>query len=119
MKSRWFRAAALFMLAGVALGAFGAHYLSRHLHPAALSVFKTAAYYHVVHALGLFIVAWADSQKPGNRRVRLAGLAFTSGIFLFSGSLCLLVLTGFRWFGILTPFGGLLFLAGWALLAAA
>jgi len=36
---------------------------------------------------------------------------------VFSGSLYLLVLTGARWFGAITPFGGVALIAGWALVA--
>ena len=38
---------------------------------------------------------------------------------LFSGSLYVLSLTGQTHWGMVTPFGGLLFLVGWALLAIA
>jgi len=43
---------------------------------------------------------------------------FLIGIVVFSGSLYLLVLTGVKWLGAVTPFGGLAFIAGWACLAA-
>jgi uncharacterized membrane protein YgdD (TMEM256/DUF423 family) len=36
---------------------------------------------------------------------------------LFSGSLYLLVLSGARWFGAVTPLGGAALIAGWAILA--
>jgi uncharacterized membrane protein YgdD (TMEM256/DUF423 family) len=41
----------------------------------------------------------------------------TIGIILFSGSLYILVLSGVRWFGAITPIGGLGFIIGWLLLA--
>jgi uncharacterized membrane protein YgdD (TMEM256/DUF423 family) len=41
---------------------------------------------------------------------------FGVGIVLFSGSLYALAL-GPTWWGIVTPFGGVSFLAGWACLA--
>ncbi len=41
------------------------------------------------------------------------------GILLFSGSLYLMATTGIRGLGIITPFGGVAFLAGWATLAYA
>ncbi len=40
-----------------------------------------------------------------------------SGIVLFSGSLYLLALTGAGWLGMITPLGGLAFIAAWTLLA--
>ena len=42
---------------------------------------------------------------------------FTIGIFLFSGSLYILILSGARWFGAIAPIGGLGFIIGWLLLA--
>ena len=40
-------------------------------------------------------------------------------LFIFSGSLYLLALTGQRWLGAITPLGGLAFMLGWACLALA
>jgi uncharacterized membrane protein YgdD (TMEM256/DUF423 family) len=37
----------------------------------------------------------------------------TAGIVFFSGSLYLLAVTGIHAFGMITPIGGLLFIAGW------
>ncbi len=105
------------MLAGVALGAFGAHALKARLTPEYLDVYHTAVLYHFIHALGLFIVAWTASQYPNNSHVRIAGFAFALGIVIFSGSLYLLSITGTRWLGALTPIGGILFILGWGSLA--
>jgi uncharacterized membrane protein YgdD (TMEM256/DUF423 family) len=49
--------------------------------------------------------------------VAAAALLFAAGIVLFCGSLYLLSLTGVRWLGAVTPFGGAAWLAGWAALA--
>jgi uncharacterized membrane protein YgdD (TMEM256/DUF423 family) len=40
------------------------------------------------------------------------------GIIVFSGSLYVLAISGARWWGAVTPLGGLAFLAGWLLLLA-
>jgi uncharacterized membrane protein YgdD (TMEM256/DUF423 family) len=40
-----------------------------------------------------------------------------AGIVLFSGSLYLLAIFNIGWLGMITPFGGLAFLAAWGLLA--
>ncbi len=101
----------------VAAGAFGAHALRARLPPASLMVFETAARYQMYHALALFAVAWALSRWPGQLPV-WAGWLFVAGTILFSGSLYLLALTGARWWGAVTPLGGLAFLAGWVCLAA-
>ncbi|MCH7522068.1 MAG: DUF423 domain-containing protein, partial [Candidatus Marinimicrobia bacterium] len=54
-----------------------------------------------------------------SRLLTLTPWLFTAGIVIFSGSLYLLVITGKRWLGAVTPIGGVLFLAGWLLLALA
>jgi len=64
------------------------------------------------HALALVLLALASAAVPGFRS-RLAGWAFTVGILVFSGSLYVLVLTGHRWLGAVTPLGGVAFLVGW------
>ncbi len=45
------------------------------------------------------------------------GWLFIAGTLIFSGSLYALALTGARWWGAVTPVGGVAFLAGWLLLA--
>ncbi len=100
----------------VALGAFGAHGLEGRVTPERLETYQTGVLYHLAHALALLGVSWAASQWPGGA-VHAAGWLFVAGIVLFSGSLYLLVLTDTRWLGAVTPFGGVAFLIGWALLA--
>ena len=117
MSARVFAlAGALLAFAAVAAGAFGAHALKSQLAADALAVFETAVRYHLVHALALFVVAWASTQWPG-RTTQTSGWLFIAGIVLFSGSLYLLALTGQRGFGVITPVGGLCLLAGWLALA--
>jgi uncharacterized membrane protein YgdD (TMEM256/DUF423 family) len=57
-----------------------------------------------------------ESRWPGTA-VTAAGWLFVAGTVLFSGSLYTLALSGTRWWGAVTPLGGLCFLAGWAALA--
>jgi uncharacterized membrane protein YgdD (TMEM256/DUF423 family) len=109
-------AGAISAFLAVAAGAFGAHALRARIAPDLLAVFETGARYQMYHALGLFAVAWACNHWPGTP-VRTAGWLFIGGTVLFSGSLYLLSFTGTRWLGAVTPFGGLLFLCGWAALA--
>jgi uncharacterized membrane protein YgdD (TMEM256/DUF423 family) len=108
---------ALAMALAVVLGAFGAHALKTRITPAQLGVWHTAVQYHLVHALGLFVVAALGHVWPGDAGVRLAGWMMAAGIVLFSGSLYGLVVTGVSWLGAITPLGGLAFIAGWLLLA--
>lgn len=100
----------------VAAGAFGAHALKTRLEPDLFNVFEVGARYHMYHALALLAVAWAATRWPGPA-VSVSGWLFVIGTVLFSGSLYALSLTGVRWLGAVTPFGGLAFLAGWACLA--
>ena len=110
--------AALFGLTGVALGAFGSHGLKSQLSPAYLAVFQTGVQYQLVHALALFGVAVLALLRP-NRLLNAAGGLFVVGILLFSGSLYLLTLSGIGKLGVITPIGGMAFLAGWLCLALA
>jgi uncharacterized membrane protein YgdD (TMEM256/DUF423 family) len=99
---------------GVGLGAFGAHGLKAHLTEADLAIWDTAVRYLLWHALALCLCAVLEGGGAG---IRLAGLAFVAGCVLFSGSLLLLALTGQRWLGAVTPFGGVCLLVGWGALA--
>lgn len=95
----------------VAAGAFGAHYLKTRLTPDHLTAFETAARYQMYHALALFVSA--SLAERGWRLAPPAGWLFILGTVLFSGSLYLIALTGITRFGLITPLGGLAFLAGW------
>ncbi|KFE53162.1 DUF423 domain-containing protein [Pseudomonas syringae] len=107
--------AAFFGFTGVALGAFAAHGLKNRLSPEYLAIFHTGVLYQLIHALAILGVAVLAAQLPG-RLMTMAGWSFALGIVLFSGSLYVLTLTGISKLGIITPFGGLAFLVGWALL---
>ena len=118
MVAGWFAAGAILCGLGVVLGAFGAHGLRERLSADMLVVFETGVRYHFIHALALFVVAWAAARWPGPL-VGAAGWLFVAGIAIFSGSLYVLSISGTRWLGAITPIGGLCLIAGWALLAAA
>jgi uncharacterized membrane protein YgdD (TMEM256/DUF423 family) len=106
-------------LLAVACGAFGAHLLRDRLSADALAIYRTAVEYHFFHALALLGAGLWALARP-SPLLSAAAACFAGGIVLFSGSLYLLALTGERWLGAVTPFGGVLFLAGWiALIAAA
>lgn len=110
--------AAFFGFTGVGLGAFAAHGLKSRLTPEYLTIFHTGVTYQLVHTLALLGVALLATQVPG-RLLAWAGASFAVGILLFSGSLYVLTLTGISKLGIVTPFGGLAFLAGWLCLGLA
>lgn len=100
----------------VLAGAFGGHFLKQKISSEMLSVFETGVRYQMFHALALLFVSMARLHWP---TISFAPVCwcFALGTVFFSGSLYLLALTGIRSLGAITPFGGLLFLAGWALLA--
>ena len=104
---------------GVALGAFGAHALKARLSAEMLAVWQTAVQYHLWHALGLIAIGLLAQHLPASGPVRLAGWLMLAGIALFSGSLYLLAVSGVRWLGAITPFGGACLIAAWLVLAYA
>ena len=107
---------ALLAFVGVALGAFAAHVLKNKIAPDLFAVFEVGVRYHMYHALGLLAVAWLSAQFP-NFPVAPAGWLFVAGIVLFSGSLYAMSFTGIKELGMITPVGGLCFLAGWCWIA--
>ena len=100
----WLGTGALFAALGVAAGAFGAHGLRAMLAEPLLLIYETAVRYQMYHALALVALGALAGRLPPR--------AIT-----VSGSLYLLVLTGTRPLGILTPIGGSCFIAGWLWLA--
>jgi uncharacterized membrane protein YgdD (TMEM256/DUF423 family) len=116
MERVFFLFGALFALVGVAAGAFGAHGLKDRLDPEMLSVFEVGVRYQMYHAFALIAAAWAQTKWP-SRFVTIGGWLFVVGTVLFSGSLYMLSMSGEKWFGTITPFGGLAFMAGWVCLA--
>jgi uncharacterized membrane protein YgdD (TMEM256/DUF423 family) len=114
--STWVALGAILAALAVIAGAFGAHGLHDRLSAADLSVFETAARYHLIHAVGLIAVGVAQRHWPSRWLVASAWLLL-AGVVLFSGSLYVLALTGTRWLGAVTPLGGVSFIAGWVALA--
>lgn len=104
-------------LTGVAMGAFGAHGLKAVLSVEMLAVYKTAVDYQMWHALGLGLIAVFKMQTPDSSHLKWAGWLMFAGIVLFSGSLYLLAISGAKWMGMITPLGGVCFLAAWVWLA--
>ncbi|MCY0888641.1 MAG: DUF423 domain-containing protein [Alicyclobacillaceae bacterium] len=100
----------------VALGAFAAHALRRRVSAEQSAVFATGAQYEMYHALALIAIGLWSLQHPSSL-LTAAAWFFVAGIVFFSGSLYVLVWTGMKRFGAVTPIGGLCFLVGWALLA--
>ena len=112
MTLPWTRTAALLGLLGVGLGAFGAHGLEDIATPEQLEWWRTASLYQLVHIAPLL----ALDHLRGRSLVRAAGLAFTGGVLVFSGSLYAMGLGAPSWLGAITPLGGLALMGGWAAL---
>lgn len=109
MNRIWLGIASVNGALAVIAGAFAAHGLRAHLDPNALSIFETGARYHMYHALAMALAALIPA--------RAAAVMFLAGMVLFSGSLYLLALTGTTAMALVTPVGGVCFVAGWLLLA--
>lgn len=109
---RLFGVGALLAGLAVAAGAFGAHALEARVSAALLETFKTGAYYHLTQSLGVLALALA-AERWHRPTLRAAGWLVVAGTGIFAGSLYLLVLTGIRGFGAVTPVGGVLLIAGW------
>ncbi len=117
MHKRFLLASALAAFFAVILGAFAAHGLNSMVDGHRMDVFQTGVRYHFFHALGLGLVALLAKQHPSSRSLCWSGWLMIPGIVVFSGSLYVLALSGIHGLGMVTPFGGLAFLAAWLLLA--
>lgn len=96
----------------IALGAFGAHGLKARVDAYYLEVWGTAAEYHLYHALALLVIGGLAKLFSASTLVT-SGWVIAAGTLVFSGSLYLLVLTGQRWLGAITPIGGTALIIGW------
>lgn len=103
----------------VALGAFGAHGLEGKIEPKYLEIWKTGVTYQMFHAAGLLVIGILLGKVPASSLLSSSGWLMFIGIVLFSGSLYVLSVTRISILGAITPFGGISFLAAWALLVIA
>lgn len=110
-SERWISIGAGLMALAVLAGALGAHTLAPHfVAERGAEWWEKAARYHALHALGtigygLFLRGRAHGAWPG--------CCFTVGSVLFSGSLYAMALGAPRWFGMITPFGGTVWIVAW------
>jgi uncharacterized membrane protein YgdD (TMEM256/DUF423 family) len=106
------RLAALSGFLAVAFGAFAAHGV-KDVHTAEL--LRTGSLYQMIHALAVF--GGLALRRAGGKTSLAAPFLFLTGTLLFSGSIYALAFGAPRLTGLVTPFGGLCFLAGWLVLA--
>ena len=102
----------------VLLGAFGAHALQAALDAKAFDVFRTAVSYQFYHTFAMALSLLLFEKNNAHHLIK-AFWTFAVGVLLFSGSLYLYVLSGVKFFAMVTPFGGVCFLIGWLLLILA
>lgn len=110
----WIGIAAINMAIAVALGAFGAHGLENIVSAQQLEWWHTATLYLFIHALGLLVVGLLIRLKY---TTQTTAWLLQIGIIIFAGSLYAMTLGAPRWFGAITPIGGVLMIAGWLWLA--
>jgi Uncharacterized small membrane protein len=114
----WSAIAAILLALAVMLGAFGAHALRGRLDGYSMGIYEKAVFYHFVHALGMLAVSMMPrAGMLGNSAATVVCALLLAGIVIFSGSLYLLAGSGIRALGMITPIGGLSFIAAWLLLA--
>lgn len=112
----WLFIAAILGGLSVILGAFGSHILEDILNTKDYDIFRTGVRYQMWHTLAILLVSTLKDSMDSKQYGRIQFL-FLLGIIFFSGSLYILVISGLRWFGAITPIGGVSFVAGWILLA--
>jgi uncharacterized membrane protein YgdD (TMEM256/DUF423 family) len=114
----WPAVGAILLTLAVMLGAFGAHALRGYLDAYSMGIWEKAVFYHFIHALGLLMAGMMSAAGTISAKgaSRVSALLF-AGILLFSGSLYALAISGQRYLGAVTPFGGIAFIAAWLWLA--
>ena len=110
----WISIAALNLAIAVALGAFGAHGLKAIISAQQLEWWQTATLYWFIHGLGLLLVGILIRL---NYATQTTAWLLQIGVIIFAGSLYAMTLGAPRWFGAITPIGGVLMITGWLWLA--
>ena len=106
----------IFAALSILFGAFGAHFLKEKLSSDQLVVFEIATRYMMYHSFGLLIfglLGYILTEKI----TYVPGMMMIVGIVIFSGSLYLVSLGGFKKFGMITPIGGVILIASWLIFA--
>ena len=114
----WSAIGAVFLALAVMLGAFGAHGLRSRLDAYSIDIYEKAVLYHFIHSIGLLVApVFAKLDMMSDAGASRVCWLLAAGILIFSGSLYVLAVSGIRALGAITPFGGMAFIAGWAILA--
>ncbi|WP_201529274.1 DUF423 domain-containing protein [Psychrobacter frigidicola] len=110
----WISIAAINLAIAVGLGAFGAHGIKNMVNAQQLEWWHTATLYLFIHALGLLLVGLLIRLNIASQTT---AWLLQIGVIIFAGSLYAMTLGAPRWFGAITPIGGVLMIAGWIWLA--
>jgi uncharacterized membrane protein YgdD (TMEM256/DUF423 family) len=114
-KKRILISGGLLAALAVALGAFGAHALKALLvENNKTDTFELGVKYQFYHSFALLLIGvlWSSAHSSA---FRLSAIFFTIGIILFSGSLYALAIFNTTHVVLITPVGGVCFIAGWVL----
>ncbi|KAI8381083.1 uncharacterized protein BYT42DRAFT_545034 [Radiomyces spectabilis] len=114
----YWKAGSVLGLTALALGAFGAHGLAKHVNNDQTKIrnWTMAAEFQLMHGVALLALSSIPSTV---RRIHpAASPLILGGTIMFSGTIYLLTLKReqFRALGPVTPLGGLAMMAGWATL---
>lgn len=106
----WLVVGSLCCAASVVAGAFGAHALAARLAAESLTLWETAARYSMYGGLALWAIGLAE--RALRQTFAASGWLLLLGTLIFSGTVFALALGSPRWFGAVTPVGGVLMIAG-------
>ena len=106
----------VFAALAILFGAFGSHALKEKLTLEQLEIYDIATRYLMFHALGIFAIGILGYQVP-SEILTLSLLLMVLGILIFSGSLYLISLAGYKKLGMVTPIGGLALIISWLMVA--
>ena len=106
----------VFAALAILFGAFGSHALKEKLTLEQLEIYDIATRYLMFHALGIFAIGILGYQVP-NEVLTWPLLLMIFGILIFSGSLYLISLAGYKKLGMVTPIGGLALIISWLMVA--
>ncbi|WP_297334264.1 DUF423 domain-containing protein [Flavobacterium sp.] len=106
-------------LVAIVLGAFGAHGLKKLIEPEAVATFETGVKYQMYHAL--FFLFLGSTAFATQKVKKYIFILVVTGVLLFSGSIYFLACNAlfsfdFKTIGFITPIGGFLLIAAWAVL---
>ena len=109
----------ILIVTAIILGAFGAHALKAILSTKSLSSYEVGVRYQMYHGLAFLMLGL--TAKTFHFDLRTVFRLLLAGVVLFSGSIYGLAMqeplnVSMKFFGPITPIGGVLMIVGWLLL---